>query len=128
MASPALSSTTRALQPSDPAATSTAHEAVEAVVGRCALLVINAANGGPAGEEVDGGDPWRGVLGLGVAGRVAGGRDAPVEGAEKQTVRGVRESIGRRDARGQGGACVHAHDARALKSGGGANDQPLTSG
>ena len=126
--SPALSSTTRALQPSDPTATSTAHEAVEAVVGRRALLVTNAANGGPAGEEVAGGDPWRGVLGLGIAGRVADGRDAPVEGAGKHSVRGVRESIQRGEARGQGGACRHTYGAQALKMGGRGNDEPLTSG
>ena len=126
--SPALSSSTRALQPSDPTATSTAHEAVEAVVGRRALLVTNAENGGPAGEEVDGGDLWRGVLGLGIAGRVADGRDAPVEGAGKHSVRGVRESIQRGEARGQGVACRHAYGARALKLGGWGNTEPLTSG
>ena len=126
--SPALSVSTRAPQPLEPAAAATAVEAVEAAVDRRALLATYAATGHPAGVEVDGGIHWRAILGLGLAGRVTGRRDAPVEGARKYTVRAVCESVGRRDARGQGGGCVHAHGARALGTGGGGNGEPLTSG
>ena len=56
-----------------------ASETIEKVVDRRALLAANDANGRLAGGEVDGGDHWRDLLALGPAGRVADGRDAPVE-------------------------------------------------
>ena len=56
-----------------------AAETVKMVVDRRALLAANAARDRPAGGEVDGGDHWQDLLALGPAGRVADGRDAPVE-------------------------------------------------
>ena len=66
-------------QPLAPAAASSAAETVKMVVYRRALLVAVAADGRPAGAEFDGGDHWRALVALGPAGRVADGRDAPVE-------------------------------------------------
>ena len=126
--SPALSAATTAPQPLAPAVTSTAAAAVEAVVGRRALLVTNAAVDRPAGGEVNGGDHWQPLLDLELGGRVAGRRDKPVEGAGKRAVRGVCDGVRRREARGQAEACVHAHGARVLEPGGGCNGEPLTSG
>ena len=56
-----------------------ASETVEKVSDRRALLAANAADGRPAGGEADGGDHRRDLLALGPAGRIADGRDAPVE-------------------------------------------------
>ena len=89
-------------------------EAVGAAVDRSALLASNAAGDRPAGGEVDGGDRWRALLALGPSRLVAGRQHAPVEEAEKHTVRGVRKSIRRSEAGGHGGAYMHAHGARAL--------------
>ena len=66
-------------QPLAPAAASTAAEAVEEVVDRRALLAAAAADGRPAGVEVDGGNHWPALDDAGLAGRVADGRDAPVK-------------------------------------------------
>ena len=49
------------------------------VVDRRALLAANAADDSPAGGGDDGSDHWLALLHLGQAGRVAAGRDAPVE-------------------------------------------------
>ena len=114
--------------PSASAAAATAIAAVAAVVDRRALLVTNAAADRPAGAEVDGGDQWLDLAGLGQEERVAGRRDAPVEDGQTARKSGVRESISQREARGQGGAWVHAHGARALGLGGRGNGEPLTSG
>ena len=126
--SPALSAATRAPQPSASAAAATAIAAVAAVVDRRALLVTNAAADRPAGAEVDGGDQWLDLAGLGQEERVAGRRDAPVEDGQTARKSGVRESISQCEARGQGRAWVHAHGARALGLGGRGNGEPLTSG
>ena len=64
-------------QPLAPAAPCTAAEAVEEVIDRCALLAAAAADGSPAGVEVDGGNHWPALDDVGLAGRVADGRDAP---------------------------------------------------
>ena len=67
-------------------------------------------------------------MGPGLAGLVAVKREAPVEGAEEDAVRGVCESIDRCEAGGQGWAGVNGQGAWALKLGGGGNGEPLTSG
>ena len=121
--SPALSAPTTALQPSESAAASTTAEAFKAAFKRRALVATTAAAGGPAGAEGDGGHQWRAPVGPGLAGLVAGEREAPVEGAEEDAVRGVCESIDRCEAGGQGWACVHAQGARALKLGGEGNGE-----
>ena len=126
--SPALSAATSALQPLKSAAPSTTAEAFKGVAKRRALDATKAETGGPAGAEGDGGHQWRTPVDQGLAGLDAGKREAPVEGAEEDAVRGVRESISRCEAGGQGWACVHSQGARALKLGGGGNGEPLTSG
>ena len=78
--SPAAPGLQQPPQPLAPAAASTAAEAVEEVVDRRALLAAAAADGRPAGVEVDGGNHWPALDDAGLAGRVADGRDAPVKG------------------------------------------------
>ena len=92
--SPALSAATTARQPLAPAASLTAAEDVEAVADRRTILVTTAAADCPVGGDIDGGDKWRVILDLGLAGHVADGRDAPVEGqgAGKEALRGVHAS------------------------------------
>ena len=58
---------------------STAAATVEKVAHRRALLAANAADDRPAGGGIDGGDLCRALLAPGLAGCVAGRRDAPVE-------------------------------------------------
>ena len=117
--SPTLSAATTAPQLSALAAASAVAKAVKAAVDRRALLAANTAAGRPVGGEVDGGDHCRALLAPEPAGSVAGRRDTPAEEAGKHTVRGMRESIPRSEAGGQGGAYMHAHGARALELGGG---------
>ena len=73
------SSRSGAPQPCALAFASSAAATVEKVVDRRVLLAANAADGRPAGGEVDGGDYGRVLLLLGPARRAADGRDAPVE-------------------------------------------------
>ena len=90
--SPALSAATTARQPLAPAAALTAAEDVEAVADRRTILVTTAAADCPVGGDIGEGDQWWALLDLGLAGHVADGREAPVERAGKEALRGVHSS------------------------------------
>ena len=101
-------------------------EPAAAHIDRIVLRVDQAASCRVPGRGPAARDRRQALRRLGRVSRAVGPRGAPVEGAVASALISVRESVGRSESRGQGGACEQVHGARSLEAAGGGKERPLT--